>query len=419
MPESLSASTLGKTLNRRQWLLGTAAAAGTVVAGYQLGGWGRPAVATEVRRDDLRPLGGHWFVTLSEPHVYYYEDGDRFVDLFSQHIRDTNKDGIQDVKLSHDDRFLIMDSQGYPNHPTAIFPNSSNPNRILVQKFKFKLPLRPQLADSITRLPMGPVGVALNGVVFFNPFEAGGINAIEGYSEVWLDSCCGHPQQEGVYHYHKYPSCVKSPFRDDGKQHSPVIGFAFDGFPLYGPYESDGNMARDLRGDAVLDVCNGHRDEKRGYHYHVTPGRFPYITGGYAGVPEPSNNSRGLYRHQTGAIQNNASGKSLLGGAIESVLPGSLPRGTTQTVRIRLTREAAKRFYVPREVPAWVQIGPHTAETVNRKGDLIEAVFHIPQDATAGVPLDCHIEFENTSGRGLPIVIKKNDVIRIAADGSK
>ena len=95
------------------------------------------------------------------------------------------------------------------------------------------------------------------------------MNAVEGYSEVWLDSCCGHPQQSGVYHYHKYPNCVKSPFKDDGTQHSPVLGFAFDGFPLYGPYESDGVMAKDLKKSAALDVCNGHIDEIRGYHYHV------------------------------------------------------------------------------------------------------------------------------------------------------
>lgn len=51
------------------------------------------------------------------------------------------------------------------------------------------------------------------------------------------------------------------------KQYSPVLGFAFDGFPLYGPYESDGVMAKDLKKSAALDVCNGHIDEIRGYHY--------------------------------------------------------------------------------------------------------------------------------------------------------
>ena len=86
-----------------------------------------------------------------------------------------------------------MKSQGYPNHPTAVFPNSDNPNTIRIQQFTFKLPLEPKMGDKITRVPMGPIGTALNGVVFFNPFEMGGMNAVEGYSEVWLDSCCGHP----------------------------------------------------------------------------------------------------------------------------------------------------------------------------------------------------------------------------------
>src|SRR5205085_9992920 len=132
-----------------------------------------------------------------------------------------------------------------PNHPHAKFPNSGNPNEIRPQDFRFKIPLVPKPSTVITTVPMGEIGVAINGVVFFNPFEAGGMNAVKGYSEVWLDSCCGHPQQNGMYHYHKYPSCVKSPFPDEGKRHSPIIGFAFDGYPIHGPYEEQGVMAKD------------------------------------------------------------------------------------------------------------------------------------------------------------------------------
>ncbi len=208
----------------------------------------------------LKPIGGRWFLREGNPPTYVFKDAGTYVDLFSYHVADSNKDGIPNLVIRHDDQLLLIDSQGYPNHPTAIFPNSGNPNRIRVQDFHFRLPLEPKLASSITRVPMGPIGMALNGVVFFNPFEAGGMNAIEGYSEVWLDSCCGHPQQHGVYHYHKYPSCVKSPFADDGRRHSPVLGFAFDGFPVHGPFEASGVMARDLKGDRALDVCNGHTD---------------------------------------------------------------------------------------------------------------------------------------------------------------
>lgn len=357
-------------------------------------------------------IGGRWFVGPSENPIYYYHDGDRYVDLFSYHAKDSNKDGIDNVKISHDKQFLIIESQGYPNHPTAVFPNSGNPNSIRVQKFTFRLPLVPKLADKITRLPMGPVGTALNGVVFFNPFEMEGMNAVEGYSEVWLDSCCGHPQQTGVYHYHKYPTCVKSPFKDDGKQHSPVIGFAFDGFPLYGPYESDGVMAKDLEKSKALDVCSGHIDDIRGYHYHVTPGRFPYILGGYAGVVETSNN-RGLRGGQTGPlIDNTQQGENRIDKVIATVRPGTASRGKTHSIEFELKPENGVRRRVPNDKPNWVQIGPYEATSIKREGNTVTAEIKIADDAPVGVLLDCHIEFTE-NGRSGPIVFKKNDVFRV------
>ena len=357
-------------------------------------------------------IGGKWFVQQGAKPAYFYRDGDRYVDLFSYHTKDSNKDGVENVRLRHDSQFLIMESQGYPNHPTAIFPNSGNPNTIKLQKFVFRLPLEPKMADKITRLPMGPVGTALNGVVFFNPFEAGGMNAVEGYSEVWLDSCCGHPSPTGVYHYHKYPSCVKSPFADDGKQHSPVIGFAFDGFPVYGPYEESGVMAKDLKGERALDVCNGHHDDQRGYHYHVTPGRFPYILGGYAGVVEPSN-SPGLRRAGTGPIVNNAQPGTRMDQVITVVRPGTAARGQTHQIQIELNpQDAQRRMAVPAEKPSWGQVGPYEAKKISREGNIVTIEIEIPADATVGVVFDCHLEFEPATGRP-PIVFKKNDVFRV------
>lgn len=363
--------------------------------------------------EDLKPIGGRWYVTDGEKPVYFYKDGDRFVDLFSYHTKDSNKDGIDNVQLSHDGRCLIMKSQGYPNHPTAVFPNSGNPNSIKVQQFVFRLPLEPKKADTITRVPMGPIGTALNGVVFFNPFEAGGMNAVEGYSEVWLDSCCGHPQQHGVYHYHKYPSCVKSPFPDDGKQHSPILGFAFDGFPIYGPYEESGLMAKDLKAGSgrALDVCNGHEDPERGYHYHVTPGRFPYIFGGYAGIVERSNNHE-LRRAQTGAIENNAQPGQALPQVITAVRPGTASRGKSHEIQIELKPDRSSRPPVPSIKPSWVQIGPYEAKSISRTGNIVTAEIEIPSDATLGVLVDCHIEFKPDSAPH-PLVFKMNDAFRV------
>jgi hypothetical protein len=362
-----------------------------------------------VQRSDLKPIGGHWYLKEGEKPTYFYEDAGRFVDLFSYHILDSNEDGIENLRITHDDDCLIIQSQGYPNHATAIFPNSGNPNSILVQDHHFRLPLQPQLADYITRLPMGPIGMALNGVVFFNPFEMEGMNAVEGYSEVWLDSCCGHPQQTGVYHYHKYPSCVKSPFPDDGKQHSPIVGFAFDGFPVYGPYESEKKMAKDLEGDSSLDVCNGHRDAQRGYHYHVTPGRFPYILGGYAGVVEPSNN-RGLRRAGTGPIVDNTQPGTRMENVLTSVRPGTATRGKAQAIQFELDSDAATRRPLPEAAPIWVQVGPFEGKSIMREGNVVTATFEIPEDAAVGVVFDCHMEF---GSKEFPRVIKKNDAFRV------
>lgn len=262
---------------------------------------------------------------------------------------------------------------------------------------------------------MGPVGMSLNGVVFFNPFEMEGRNAVAGYDEVWLDSCCGHPQQTGVYHYHKYPTCVKSPFIDDGKSHSPIIGFAFDGYPLYGPYESDGKMAMELSGEQALDACNGHSDSLRGYHYHVTPNRFPYILGGYAGEVEPTNNRefrRNAGRIRTGPIQDNTQPGDKYGKIITSVRPGNLVQGKSHEIHIEFDPTQARRP-IPEGAPTWLQIGPYEAESIQRTGNSVTAKITIPKDATIGVWLDCHMEFGSDRR---PLVIKRNDAARVTFD---
>ncbi len=68
----------------------------------------------------------------------------------------------------------------------------------------------------------------------------------------------------------------------DGSDHSPLIGFAFDGFPVYGPYEAKGVLARDAK-ENPLNEFNLHSDEFLGPQHHVTPGKFPHIIGGYWG----------------------------------------------------------------------------------------------------------------------------------------
>jgi len=284
---------------------------------------GKEAIASMVR------LGGRWYFDPrsgdhTAPSQFDYTNSDQlyyltdrleapFQDNMSAWLRKGNLDRKGDVVK--EDRFiadnvtitftathLVMRSKGLPNHPTAIYPDpgrllTGNPNSIQEKDQTFSIPLEPRenpqhiaMKDAINTnnaLPMGPIGVAVNGVVFFNPFDAGMTEAIR-----LLDRCCGHPAPNNLYHYHKYPVCVKSPWADDGSAHSPLIGFAFDGFPIYGPYETKGVLAKDSKENA-LNEFNLHTDPERGPHYHVTPGKFPHVIGGFWGTAEIRRGPRG------------------------------------------------------------------------------------------------------------------------------
>ncbi len=183
------------------------------------------------------------------------------------------------VKVTSDRDDMIVESDGIPNHPHGDFPNADNPNPILKQHYRFLIPRHPRLAAKVTPTPFGPIGVAVNGIPFYNQYNGEGEDAVKLET---FDSCCGHPDPQGRYHYHKYPVCLHSPFKDAKGKHSALIGYAFDGFPIYGPNGENGQPPKDL------DSCNGHQDKVRGYHYHVTAG-YPYILGGYHGVVEVKN----------------------------------------------------------------------------------------------------------------------------------
>ena len=48
-----------------------------------------------------------------------------------------------------------------------------------------------------------------------------------------FDSCLGHPAPMGRYHHHQNPRCL---YTAGASSHSPLLGYAFDGYPIYGPY---------------------------------------------------------------------------------------------------------------------------------------------------------------------------------------
>lgn len=189
---------------------------------------------------------------------------------------------LENVKVSVANGRMSAECNGLPNHETGTFPNRDNPNYILQQNYRWSIPTQPQRASKPSATPMGPIGVAINGIPIFNYKNASGRDAVKGpFAEVF-DSCCGHPDPRGAYHYHQFPKCIKSPFKDDPTQHSHIIGYAFDGFTIYGIRDKDGKPPTDL------DECNGHfgptPEFPNGvYHYHCTE-TFPYTLSQYRGV---------------------------------------------------------------------------------------------------------------------------------------
>ena len=126
----------------------------------------------------------------------------------------------------------------------------------------------------------GQVGIAKNGVPIFNGLDAGNRDAAAWEVQ---DACDGHPQQSGQYHYHSIPPCLNE---DESKRkHSKLVGWAFDGFPIYGKRGEDGEELA----NKDLDVCHGHThkvkldgEKVRTYHYHGTS-EYPYTVGCFRG----------------------------------------------------------------------------------------------------------------------------------------
>ncbi|XP_041457251.1 uncharacterized protein LOC121409383 [Lytechinus variegatus] len=193
-------------------------------------------------------------------------------------IREHNTNRIGRVNVSERGRYWIITSNNIPDHDTGDFPTKSNPNEIQVQSYRFEVPKNPEVNDVSTCLPMGPIAIATNGIVMYNPWDADGENAVEGEGAEVFDLCDGHPDIKGRYHYHRQPSSCLFTITEDP---SPLVGVAFDGFAIYGPVDENGRL---LTSDD-LDECHGRKNSISGdYQYHTTAD-FPYILGCYRGTP--------------------------------------------------------------------------------------------------------------------------------------
>jgi hypothetical protein len=147
-------------------------------------------------------------------------------------------------KVQYSATNVYISSASIPDY--GIGPWPSNPNKPSDQAFVFKITRAPaRNTGTAVQVGMGHIGVWTNGVSVFNSKDGRSYqnqqvwnqNAIvvEGPS---FDSCLGHPAPNGEYHHHLHPKCLYD--ETDGSRHSPIIGYAFDGFPIYGGWAYSG-----------------------------------------------------------------------------------------------------------------------------------------------------------------------------------
>lgn len=170
----------------------------------------------------------------------------------------------------------------FPIDPTdPAYQYDRNPNAIEPKTVTLRLPANPTVAALPACLPMGPIGILMNGVYLYNALDAAGADAAAHETQ---DACDGHPDGTEHYHYHNIPSCLLTATDAAG---STLVGYALDGFAIYVERDDSGNLPT----NADLDACHGrvstvlfNGEPTTIYHYSATL-EFPYTVGCFRGTP--------------------------------------------------------------------------------------------------------------------------------------
>jgi hypothetical protein len=207
-----------------------------------------------------------------------------YADNYGSNVRDLTRvidfEGYVDVEVF--DTYCNLSSDNIPNHD---FNDSSANFRTNVAEIDrvFSVKRDPQMAAEISQINgQAWDAVMLNGVVAdvrsagcYKPSESradadGNTEAGCGQNDEWMlipleystkfgaDIHNAHVQPDGTYHYHGNPNAMfdDSPLGDG----SPVIGFAADGFPIYGSYildEQTGTYRKVLSGYTLKEGTRG------------------------------------------------------------------------------------------------------------------------------------------------------------------
>jgi hypothetical protein len=207
----------------------------------------------------------------------------------------------ENVSIMCDETWMYVSSLEVPNDEMMVGITGWNQQVPLpfvmsdVLSTMWKIPLKPKYSKATTATTgVGATGLMVNGVPLFNatkPSQNGNQSAYQPSADPLLtgelDHCDGHSGRGDDYHYHAYPSCLVTAlvrFSHTSKAKNGLLGWAIDGFPIYGLTETSGSSV------TKLDACMGH-DLKNGigYHYHFS-NSAPYSPMCFHGVVPIENN---------------------------------------------------------------------------------------------------------------------------------
>ena len=195
------------------------------------------------------------------------------------------------VQVNIDGDTVVLISDSLPDHKSAYWPTSDsryeaynnqnfhpNPSHIATNKVTYRIPLHPAPATTHQQTPLGPIGIAVNGVPFFNQYAAQ--RQPLGQEIVSFDQGNGHPQQQNQYHYHVEPTKLTDRLGRDA-----FLGVLLDGYPVYGPVK-DGQTLVSSDLDTYHGLTAVTPESPNGTYQYRFTADAPYLNGvGFYGTP--------------------------------------------------------------------------------------------------------------------------------------
>lgn len=177
---------------------------------------------------------------------------------------------VQQIRYSAN--YIYINSNNLASHVMGPWYNDASKTQLFgnwpsSQGKQIKFPRNPTPAVTHGGLGLGDVGMLVDGVVLFNYLDAlsyqnSSTNEVMNGDGIWnrlaypiegvtFDPAQLHQPNNGTYHAHSNPLGLRYQLGDNvsyttatdtyaedtsALHHSPILGWAYDGYPIYGPY---------------------------------------------------------------------------------------------------------------------------------------------------------------------------------------